>query len=287
MYKFSFLFLLSMALLVEKSFAQKEAYRVFTGKGKKSDYGKLLAAASNQEFVFFGELHNNPIAHWLEFELLKDLAAQKQVSVGMEMFETDQQHWLVDYFAEKIEQKVFEKDAKPWNNYPTDYKPIVEFCKEKKLPLIATNVPRPYARMVAKNGVASLDTLPESDKKWICPLPYTIPFENPSYQKMEEMMGHSGTASKNFVSAQAIKDATMAHNILKNEKQGGIFLHFNGSYHSDYKEGIVWYIFQQKKAAKVLNISVVEQTQTATLDKEHLNKADFIIVVPESMTKTY
>ena len=37
--------------------------------------------------------------------------------------------------------------------------------------------------------------------------------------------------------AQAMKDATMAHFILKNWEPGKTFLHFNGSYHSDNFQG--------------------------------------------------
>ena len=272
-------------------FAQKPAYLIFDSKGKLSDYNKMLKAGLQSDMIFFGELHNNPIAHWLELEITQDVMDSKganSVTVGMEMFETDQQEGINRYFSDEIDAGTFGSLVKPWDNYVTDYQPILELCKQRKRTLIATNVPRRYARMVAKQGIASLDTLPEADKKFICPLGFEIDYSLPSYKNMIDMMGgHGGPSGNNFVAAQAIKDATMAHNVVKNWKEGMIFLHFNGSYHSDSKEGIIWYVKKQKPNVKVMNISVVEQADMKKLADEHKGKSDFIIVVPETMTKTY
>ena len=55
----------------------KPAYTVFTGTGKKSDYNDIIKEAGKADVIFFGELHDNPIAHWLELEITKDLYAEK------------------------------------------------------------------------------------------------------------------------------------------------------------------------------------------------------------------
>ena len=61
-------------------FAQKKpAYALFDSKGKRVQYGKMLKAAAASDVVLFGEFHNNPIAHWLQLELIKDLKQQKQM----------------------------------------------------------------------------------------------------------------------------------------------------------------------------------------------------------------
>lgn len=96
--------------------------------------------------------------------------------------------------------------------------------------------------------------------------------------------GHGG---ENLPKAQAIKDATMAHFILQNHKAGQLFIHYNGAYHSDYKEGIIWHIRQTNSQLKIMTISTVNQEQLKKLNKENLGKADFIICVDENMTKTY
>jgi uncharacterized iron-regulated protein len=269
--------------------AQKKAYRIFTAEGKKTDYTALFKKAQKADIILFGELHNNPIAHWLQYELAKDFAAtQKPLVIGGEMFEADQQNKINAYFANQLDMKIFEDSTDLWPNYKTDYKPILEFAKKQKVNLIATNIPRRYARIVARNGLAALDTLPDKEKKWIAPLPIAVDYSLPGYQAMKKML-HSGSSMKpeNFIAAQAIKDATMAFFIYQNLPPKGLFIHLNGAYHSNNFEGIYWYLKKQNPKLKIITISTVEQTDIRKLSKEALKLADFIIATPESMTKTY
>jgi hypothetical protein len=99
-------------------------------------------------------------------------------------------------------------------------------------------------------------------------------------------MGH-GLVNENFPKAQAIKDATMAHFILENYQEGMHFIHLNGSYHSDNYDGIIWYINQYREGLNIKTITTVSQDDIYTLDETNAGKADFIIVVPSDMTKTY
>jgi uncharacterized iron-regulated protein len=205
--------------------------------------------------------------------------------LGAEMFETDDQLKINEYFAGLYSATNFEKEAKMWNNYKTDYKPIVEFAKTNHLAYIATNVPRRYASLVAKSGLKSLDSLTNDAKKFIAPLPINVDLNLPGYKKMTGM--GDGHAMPFIAEAQAIKDATMANSILKNFKKGNLFLHFNGAYHSENFEGIVWFIKQQRPDLKILTITTDEQEKIKDLEKDNENTADYIIVIPKDMTKTY
>ncbi|MDP2162468.1 MAG: iron-regulated protein, partial [Flavobacterium sp.] len=84
-----------------------------------------------------------------------------------------------------------------------------------------------------------------------------------------------------------IKDATMAHFISQNLKPQTVFIHYNGTYHSDNFEGIYWYLKKEKPNLKLLTISTVTQKDIGKLEKENHNKADFILVIDEDVTKTY
>ena len=268
----------------------KPAYQLFNADGKKVKYKDLIQAASRADIVFFGELHNNPISHWFELEITKDLYEKKQgnLILGAEMFESDNQLLLDEYLAGQIKTKNFEKEAKLWNNYKTDYKPLVEFAKEKKIKFIAANVPRRYAALVNKKGFEGLDSLSNEAKKLIAPLPVNYDPEVNCYKSMIEMMGGmGGHVTTNIPKAQAIKDATMAYFILKNRAPGKTFIHYNGAYHSDDYEGIVWWIIQEKPDLNILTITTVEQDTISSLSEESLNVADYILCVPSDMTKTY
>jgi uncharacterized iron-regulated protein len=283
MKKITFCFFLFASII---SVAQdKKAYQIFDKKGKKSSYEKLLKAGEKSEVVLFGEYHDNSVVHWLQLEFTKDLAQKKDLILGAEMLEADNQKQVNQYLNGEINQKQLDSSARLWKNYKTDYKPLVDFAKEKKFSFIATNVPRRYASLVFKKDLVALDSLSAQEKSWIAPLPIAFDINLPGYKSMMGMQG--GHAGDKMPKAQAIKDATMAYFINKNRKENSVFIHYNGTYHSDNYEGINWYLKKLDAGIKIVTIATVEQKDISKLEAEHYNKADFILVIDEDVTKTY
>jgi len=286
-------FCLIVCLNVFAGFAQeKPAYLIFTADGQQVSYSKMIDGIKGSDITFFGEFHDNPIAHWLEFEVTKDFFTikGKNLMLGAEMFEADNQLIMDEYLAGLIPQKRFEEEIRLWNNYKTDYKPLVEFAKSNGLKFVATNVPRRYASAVSAGGFEALVPFSDEAKRFVAPLPIEYDAELPGYKAMLQMGGMPGKPNanaQNMPKAQAIKDATMAHFIVKNLKSGFSFIHYNGSYHSNNKEGIIWYVNKYNPKLKVSTITTVTQTDLSKLDDENKGLADFIIVIPESMTRTY
>ena len=264
---------------------EKKAYQLFNKKGKRVDYGKLLIAAEKAQVVLFGEYHNNAISHWLELELTKDLADKNKIILGAEMIEADNQKQLDQFLKGEINQKQLDSTARLWPNYKTDYKPLVEFAKENNILFIATNIPRRFASIVSKKGFEGLENLTSEEKTWIAPMPIVYNSELPGYVNMMKMMGDH--ASPNMPKAQAIKDATMAYFIQKNLKEKSIFIHFNGTYHSDNFEGIYWYLKKTAPNLEILTIATIEQKELKKISTEDYNKADYILVIDEDVTKTH
>jgi uncharacterized iron-regulated protein len=339
----------------------KPAYLLFNEEGKRVKYEQMLKSLMEADIVFFGELHTDPIAHWLQLELTNDLHAAKKEKflLGAEMFEADNQLILDEYMKGIYASDKFEAEMRLWGNYQTDYKPLVEFAKENEIPFIATNIPRRYASVVHKKGFEGLDELSKEALRYIAPLPIRYDPELKSYKDMLNMGTmltpskkvpadkkeatrelkqqaeetpsdmkvtphaaiHSDTADKtksetpekmvdsdkkvsphtmpaghgmgmpkntmeNLPKAQAIKDATMAHFILENWTAGKSFLHFNGTYHSDNFEGIVWHLKQANPDLNIMTIATVMQAEIDSLEEENKNLANFILCVPENMTRT-
>jgi len=267
----------------------KPAYRIFGKDGKKVKFQKVVKTAAEADVLFIGEQHNNPISHWMELELTKALFKEKNgnIILGAEMFEADNQLILNEYLEGKITKKNFEDEARLWNNYSTDYKPLVEFAVKNKLPFVATNIPRRYASIVYKHGFEALDSLTAEARSYIAPLPIAYDPEVKCYKDMVAQMELMGHSNPNFPKAQAIKDATMAYNIANNAGKGKLFIHYNGAYHSDNFQGILWYLKKYKPELKIVTVTSVEQSQLDSLNAENKNLADFIIAIPEDMTKTY
>ena len=160
-----YLFVVAMLFTAMTIFAQqKPAYILYNAEGKKISYKKMIKQLAKKDILLFGEFHNNAISHWLELAVAKDLSEKRNLTFGAEMFEADNQQALTDYLLGKITAKGFDSAARLWNNYKTDYAPIVNFAKEKNAVFIATNIPRRYASLVSKKGFEGLDSLSALEK---------------------------------------------------------------------------------------------------------------------------
>ncbi|ATN04578.1 iron-regulated protein [Chryseobacterium indologenes] len=269
-----------------------KAYQFYDKKGKEVNTDKIVKELADYDVVFFGENHNSSVNHWLQLKITEALYEKKkgQLILGAEMFERDNQPQLNQYLHGKFDAKTFKDSARLWNNYATDYKPLVDFAKNKKLNFIATNIPRKYASQTAKEGLESLNKLSDKEKAYIAQLPINVTLDTPGYPEMKAMMGDhaEGTKVMNFISAQATKDATMAESIVKNFQDGKTFIHYNGNYHSKEFGGIYWYIKQKNPNMKMAVISVFEsEDPELKIPSKDYIPTDFNLIIPGDMTKTF
>lgn len=268
--------------------SDKPAYFLFDKEGKTVKYEKMIKFLKDADVVLFGESHDNPISHWLQLEVTRDLFELKRENLvlGAEMFESDNQVILNEYLDSMISQSSFESEARLWPNYKTDYKPLVEFAKKNKLKFVASNVPRRYAALVNKQGFKGLEELSVEAKRFLPPLPVAYDSTLNCYKSMMEMEGMGSHVTENFPKAQAIKDATMAHFIIENWTPGQLLLHYHGSYHSENFESIYWYLKEAMPTLNIVTIHTVSQDDVTKLQPENTGKADFTICVDKDMTKT-
>ena len=139
--------------------------------------------------------------------------------------------------------------------------------------------------MVSKGGFQALNTLSPLEKTWVARLPIAYDPNLPGYQKMLTMMGDH--ASPNMAKAQALKDATMAHSILEHLNMDELFIHFHGSYHSEFHEGIMWYLKQARATMRIATVATVREKDIQSLLPEQWGEAAYIVCVEEDMTGTY
>lgn len=266
-------------------------FRIFENPGNETDYIKMLGTILQADVVLFGELHNNQISHWFELNLLRDIHKNKKENLifGAEMFETDDQIKIDEFFANQYSENIFEQECKLWNNYKKDYKPLVSYAKQNKIKFVATNIPRRYANMVMRNDFTALDKLSKEIKKLMAPLPIKYNPNLSCYKSIVEQtpqMGHDADPQK-IAKSQALKDATMAYFIFTNWKKGKVFFHVNGSYHSDNYCGIYTFLKIYKSDIKIVTITTVEQQDLSSPLPENAQLADFIIVVNSEFYKSY
>ena len=267
---------------------------VSVSSGTEFSFEALVSRLTSADVVFFGEQHDDPETHRVEFGLLDALGrGGRPVVLSLEMFERDAQPLLNDYLAGRISEADFLAKSRPWDRYITDYRPMVELAKAKGWPVIASNVPRPMASAVGRKGLAALDTLTANERTWAA---NDIQCPEDAYRArfMDTMRGHSSggaapspsdtlpTAVANrFYFAQCIKDETMAESIVEAMKRApgnAVVLHYDGAFHSDYRQGTVDRVKRRApnlRLAVVTSVPVTDQS-TATM-ADHAGRADFII----------
>jgi uncharacterized iron-regulated protein len=206
---------------------------------------KQLQAA---KIVYLGETHDSESDHQQQLAIIQALFKHKsQISIGMEMFQSQMQPLLDRYLAGKItatelrEQSEFDKRwGYPWEYYL----PILEFAKANRLPVVALNTPSEITRKAARKG---LESLTKEELMSIPPLT-EIDRSNTKYQEMifasyQQHAGIVSIASKSFdrfYTAQLLWDETMAANTANFVKQNPNYqtIVLAGSSHIIYGYGI-------------------------------------------------
>ena len=279
-------------------------YQVMAAGGAAPVNLKTLEdACAGADVVFVGELHGNPGAHALQFDVLQFMgkASKKRFALSTEQFERDAQGTLNAFLEHDTKnmgpedlgklEDAFTKETRAWPNY-ADYRPLVEFCRENKRSVIAGNVPRPLAARVNKEGPDVLEKFTTEEKAW-CASKINAP-EGAYKDKFFEVMGSSTGAKKDdkyaamerMYNAQCLKDDTMAESIVAwlDKNKNGKVLHINGAFHSAGGLGVPEKLKALRPDLKILVITCVEADNpfTAKVDPEDAKGNDFVVFVPGS-----
>ena len=276
---------------------QPENYRVVeSATGQAVPFSAVIARALASDVVFFGEQHDDPETHFLEFALLEGLGQRtNDIVLSLEMFERDVQPELDRFLAGAQSESTFLAKSRPWPRYATDYRPMVQLARARGWKVVAANIPRPMASAISRKGMAALDTLTTLERTYasaamICTpnTPYFTRFS----AAMGGMGGHgpgSGTADAAAAQAQLVrvyeaqcaKDETMAESIaraLTSSRGRGVVLHVNGAFHSDFGQGTAERVRRREPGVRTVVITAVpvENPGTAVVGAEAA-KADYVI----------
>lgn len=271
-------------------------FRIYDAKGNPATVQQIIEAVGKANVVFLGENHDDATAHYLQAEIFKktfeNYAKDKKIALSLEMFERDVQIVVDEYLKDLITEKKFLDDTRPWNNYKTDYRPLVEFAKQNKLAVIAANAPRRYVNMVSRNGRDALNQLSPDAKKWLAPLPYASASESYS-RKFNALMGNmksETSAPSKILESQTLWDATMAFSIaehLKREKNA-LVLHLNGSFHTENRLGTVEQLLKFNPNAKILVVTMRYEDDFTKFNKaKHENLGDFVILTDPKVPRSF
>jgi uncharacterized iron-regulated protein len=270
----------------------EDHYKIYDTRSKQLiSIDKIVQDCKDADVLFFGEEHNDSACHYMENAIFTALHKQfgEQLALSMEMFETDGQLALNEYLAGFITESRMITDARAWSNY-RDYRPMVEYAKINKIPVIAANPPRRYVNMVSRKGMKSLDSLSKASKKFLPPLPYDTLSGRYREKFQEIMQGSPGAASGNIYYSQSLWDAGMSysiHHYLRNHKRQKVF-HCVGKFHCDEKLGTAAQLQKRNPRLRILNISSFSDSSFVNPDWEKFSSlGDYIILTDPDLKKTF
>lgn len=234
---------------------------------------EMLDGLKEYQVIFFGEFHDSQPIHDAELDVLKglhDLHGDKLV-LSMEMFERDVQTTMDDYLAGTLSEELFLSQSRPWPQYRTAYKPMVEFAKEKGIPVLTGNIPRRMAAAYAK--ARSLDGVAAADKRY---LPKVHAAGSDAYRTkfaatmagMNDMPGGMNVPEvmvQPMFMAQCLKDDAMAESIAEylDDHGDAIVYHVVGNFHSEGHLGAVEKLHGLRPDLKIAVINAVHYDPAA------------------------
>jgi uncharacterized iron-regulated protein len=252
------------------------------------------------DVIFIGESHRHPGNHLAQMELFRAIHARApQLSLSMEQFERDVQPVLDDYLAGKVGETPFMAKSRAWNNYAMSYRPLVEYAKEHKLPVIAANAPENVVRCVGREGEAFLARMKPEQRDWAAAQLHTQdgPYKDKFLGFVSHDAGHGGdgakekpkerkppseTALRSFA-AQVTRDDTMAESIALHlqKNPGRKVVHLNGSFHSDAFLGTAERLKMRMPNVKIAVVSPTQSKDPAhpTVSKDDAKDGTFALLL--------
>lgn len=251
---------------------------------------EIVEEIESKKVIFIGESHTNFAHHINQLNIIKKLHKKgKKVVIGMEMFQRKFQSVLDDYIEGKIDEKTFLKKSEYFTRWKFNYnlyKPILDYAKENKLPVIALNLDKEIIKKITKNGFYDLS----KENKEL--LPKNIDFTNQTYKdNLKSFFNsnvHLNAAHKNgaknintdFVyQSQIIWDETMAETIslyLEKNQDTDSFVVLAGAGHIESHHGIPDRVFRRTS----LPYAVILQDMPATS-----KTADFVLFTQKIAVK--
>ncbi len=211
---------------------------------KKEMLADIFAELQQNRVIFVGEQHDRLAHHLNQLQVIQALhAAGEKIGVGMEMFQTPTQPVIDAYLAGEIDERTFLVRSEYYDRWRYDYhlyKPILDFLKANRIPLVALNVSGDISRQTGRKG---LDSLSSEQRRQV---PARLDFSDGIYRKdLRQVYDQHGSEAgldefNYFYQAQTLWDEAMASAAARwladNPQKKLVVLAGNG--HLRYKYGI-------------------------------------------------
>ncbi|EGR0025823.1 hypothetical protein FT122_12905 [Vibrio alginolyticus] len=243
-------------------------YQLYTPSGEHIALSKLPIELQQADVILIGEWHTHAGVHRFQTDMLKQLTSyDRSLALSMEQFTRDKQPVVDAYLRGEIGEQYLMKQANAWPNYESDYRPLVEFAKQKNLPVIAANAPKSIVRCIGRQGLDYINKLDDDQRMFIAQAISTG--SSPYKEKFMASMHHGKPeqTEKQFA-AQVTWDETMAESIVSylDDNPGAQIVHVAGKFHTEQGLGTAASILSRNPSLKVVVISPTDNVLSDNTD---------------------
>ena len=178
-------------------------------------WDQMIQEVKDKKIIFVGEIHGEPKHHEYQLRAIKALYEQgTPIAIGLEMFRANDQGFLDGWVGGNLTLDQFLPIySANWHAPWSLYKDVFLFSKDKKIPLIALNVPPEIPGKIARMGFVSLS---EEEIRQLPPgIRCDVDETYIGYIKRVYSGRSSGKEFVNFCEAQMVWDNAMALYTLK------------------------------------------------------------------------
>lgn len=118
---------------------------------------QLVAKLRKKRVVYLGERHDRYAHHLAQLAVIEGLyQSDPRLAIGMEMFQRPYQSALDDYIAGRIDEAQMLKQTQWYDRWQFDYRlyrPILQFAREKGIPVVALNLSKERVAEISEKGL--------------------------------------------------------------------------------------------------------------------------------------
>ena len=248
-------------------------------------FNETMGEIGEAKVIYIGETHTSMTDHHLQYRVIENLYNRnKNIAIGMEMFLASSQKVLDEYVAREstMTERDFLKESRYFDVWRFDYRyyrKIINFARERGIPLVGLNIEREVVSSIFKHG-SSDQLTPEQLQKFPKEMDLSLPGYYERLNSMYSLHLHGGHGKGNvggFIQAQATWDEVMADNIAKyiSAIPATQMIVLAGSQHTRKDSGI------PPRVKRRLDVPQVTLHSANDSEKPSEQLADFVIYLDE------
>jgi uncharacterized iron-regulated protein len=260
------------------------------GQGRAIDEDEVARRMSTADVALVGEIHGHPAGLELARRLFDRVASSApSAALSLEFVERDQQPALDAYVAGEIDEAELAQ-RRGGAKLPAAHLAMIDRARAARMPVIAANAPRRFARQARLEGWDALRALPEDQRGWLV-IPEAMPSDAYRSRFADAMgMGSHGDDAHGpadtskldgFYRAQVLWDATMADAIRDQLERGRApIVHVVGGFHVEHDGGLAELV--RRAAPKASVFTLVMSEEPAADDRGRADAIAFVGAAPEA-----